>query len=291
MYIYDFTCWRVIGEGTGDSWVGAAWILLTTFARGSERFFLPVPASSLCVTIQSMRRLSARSVSDVLLIAVLIMSSVGISFAQSGVPQGQDTVLDKDALRPVEEKGRWGFADVTGKLVITPRYFAAQSFHEGYSLVVTRKPWTPLGDEYGEFRLAQVTWVDTTGRQIRDPLSVRRASNFSDGLASVVPDTMMRFKGGCAKGGYIDTKGQWAIKPQFDGLSDFSEGLAAVNLGANCGMGGKWGFIDKSGTTVIPFRFLSAGQFQNGRACVWEERGKGEVIDRNGNTIPAEKRN
>jgi len=255
-------------------------------ARGS---FLPNSASSLCVTIQSMRCLSAQPVSAALLIAVLTMSPVRIGFAQSGVPHSKDTVLDKDALRPVEENGRWGFADATGKLVITPRYFAAKTFHGGYALVVTRKPWTPLGDESGEFRLAQVTWVDSAGRQIRRSLSVRRASSFSDGLASVVPDAVMTLKGGCAKGGYIDTKGQWAIKPQFDGLSDFSEGLAAVNLGANCGMGGRWGYIDKNGNAVIPFRFLSAGQFQNGRACVWEERGKGEVIDRNGSTIPDEK--
>ncbi len=236
-----------------------------------------------------MRCLSAPSVSAALLIAVLTMSSARIGFAQSGVPQSQGTVLDKDGLRPVEENGRWGFEDATGKLVITPRYFAAKPFHEGYALVVIRKPWTPLGDEYGEFRLAQVTWVDSSGRQIRRPLSVRRASSFSDGLASVVPDAVMRLRGGCAKGGYIDTKGRWAIKPQFDGLSDFSEGLAAVNLGANCGMGGNWGYIDKNGNTVISFRFLSAGQFQNGRACVWEERGKGQLIDRNGNTIPNEK--
>jgi hypothetical protein len=49
-----------------------------------------------------------------------------------------------------------GFANAAGKLVITPKYFAAKPFKEGYAMVVTRKPWTPLGDEYGEFRLAQV---------------------------------------------------------------------------------------------------------------------------------------
>ena len=219
------------------------------------------------------------------------MSPFRIGFAQSGVLPSEVTVPGKDALRPVEENGRWGFADATGKLVITPRYFAAKPFHEGYALVVTRKPWTPLGDEYGEFRLAEVTWINSAGHQIRRPLSVRRASSFSDGLASVVPDAVMRLKGGCAKGGYIATNGQWAIKAQFDGLSDFSEGLAAVNLGADCGMGGKWGYIDKNANTVIPFSFLSAGQFHNGRACVWEERGKGEVIDRNGNIVPNEKCN
>ena len=72
---------------------------------------------------------------------------------------------------------------------------------------------------------------------------------------------MLRIEGGCAKGGYLNAKGDWAIKPQFDGLSDFSEGLAAVNMGANCGMGGKWGYVDKAGQSVIPFRFLGRGRF------------------------------
>ena len=37
-----------------------------------------------------------------------------------------------------------------------------------------------------------------------------------------------------------------AIQPQFDEATDFSEGLAAVKIG------GKWGFVDKSGKFVIP---------------------------------------
>jgi hypothetical protein len=147
----------------------------------------------------------------------------------------------------------------------------------------------PFGREYGEFRLAQITYVDLSGHEIVSPLSVRRARSFADGRALVVPDSALRIKGGCAKGGYLDTKGDWAIKPQYDGLMDFSEGLAAVNLGAKCGMGGKWGFIDKDGQTVIPFKLLRAGTFHDGQACVSENRGEEEVIDRNGNVIPGKK--
>src|SRR5690348_16501319 len=85
----------------------------TLGALPSRRFssdasgFVPFWLLHLCVTIQSMRCLSAQSVSVALLIAVLTMSPVRIGFAQSGVPQSQGTVLDKDALRPVEENGRW----------------------------------------------------------------------------------------------------------------------------------------------------------------------------------------
>ncbi len=157
------------------------------------------------------------------------------------------------------------------------------------ALVVTRKPWQPLGSEYGEFRLAQITYIDRSGHEIHAPFSVRRARSFADGRAVVVPDFVLRAKGGCAKGGYLDTKGDWAIKPQFDGLSDFSKGLAAVNVGANCGMGGKWGYVGKEGQTVIPFKFLRARAFHNGRACVGERPREEEVIDRSGSIIPGEK--
>jgi|SRR6267143_6936473 len=105
------------------------------------------------------------------------------------------------------------------------------------------------------------------------------------GVLSSYPILFCGLKGGCAKGGYLNMKGDWAIKPQFDGLTDFAEGLAAVNLGGKCGMGGKWGYIDKDGQTIIPFRFLWAATFHDGQACVSEKRGAEEVTDRSGNII------
>jgi hypothetical protein len=231
-----------------------------------------------------MRRWDLKSF--LLLIAVSVTANSG-SVAQAVGPAAQTSAVD-EVPKPVNRNGRWGYANRTGQFVIKPKYFAAEPFREGLALVVTRKPWRPLGSEYGEFRLAQITYIDPSGHEIHAPLSVRRASSFADGRAVVVPDYVLRAKGGCAKGGYLDTKGDWAIKPQFDGLSDFSEGLAAVNLGANCGIGGKWGYVDKQGQTVIPFNFLRAGAFHNGRACVAERPREWEVMDRSGNIIRGE---
>ena len=191
-------------------------------------------------------------------------------------------------LTPREQSGRWGYVNENGVYVIPPKYFAAKPFSDGLALVVTSKPLQPLGSEYGEFRLAKVTWIDSSGREIRRPISVRSAHGFSEGLAAVTPDAAMRLGGGCAKSGYIDRNGTWAIPPRFDEVRDFSEGLAPVNIGAQCGMGGRWGYIDRQGTTVIPPRLLLAGQFHNGRACVMEGT-KQTVIDRSGNTIVEEK--
>ncbi len=213
--------------------------------------------------------------------------SIGL-LGQVGAPPSKTPALD-DVLTPVSKDGRWGYANSTGQMVIRPKYFAAEPFSEGLALVVTRKPWQPFVSEYGEFLLAQVTYIDSSGREIRPPLSVRRAHSFVEGRALVVPDAVLRMKGGCAKGGYLNPKGDWAIKPQFDGLIDFSEGLAAVNVGAGCNMGGKWGYIDKDGQTIIQFRFLWAGKFHNGRACVGEKPRQDEVIDRTGNVLPGEK--
>lgn len=207
---------------------------------------------------------------------------------QSIAPK-QQNIPPQLALRPRESHGKWGFVDDTGAFVIKPTYFAVQPFREGLALVETSKSSTPLGLESGEFRLAQITYIDRVGHEIRSPLSVRRAGSFSEGFAIVVPDSVGRLSGACAKGGYLNRRGGWGIEPQFDGLMDFSEGLAAVNLDGNCGVGGVWGYIDKDGRLAIPYKFLWAGQFHNGRACAGERRGEDEVIDLSGHVLPNEK--
>ena len=52
------------------------------------------------------------------------------------------------------------------------------------------------------------------------------------------------------KSGYIDKMGSMVIKPQFDAVGRFSEGLAEVKKG------GKWGYIDKTGSFVIKPQFF-----------------------------------
>jgi len=226
--------------------------------------------------------------SATLLTAVFVLFFCAKGEGQTSTSPAENAAVD-DVLKPAERNSRWGYVNSAGQFIIKPKYFAAQPFKEGLGLVVTQKLWQPLGSEYGEFRLAQITYIDHSGHEIRASISVRRAASFSGGLAVVVPDTVLRAKGGCAKGGYLNSTGDWAIKPQFDDLKDFSEGLAAVNLGANCGMGGKWGYIDKDGKVAIGVKFLFAGQFHNGRACVAEKRGEEEAVDRSGTIIPGEK--
>jgi hypothetical protein len=45
------------------------------------------------------------------------------------------------------------------------------------------------------------------------------------------------------KWGYIDRTGKYVVNPQFDSADPFSEGLATVKLGS------KWGYVDESGVS------------------------------------------
>ena len=66
------------------------------------------------------------------------------------------------------------------------------------------------------------------------------------------------------KWGYINSKGEVKITPQFDHGDKFSEGLALVVIG------GKFGYIDEAGKITINPQFDLGGikNFSNGLACV-----------------------
>lgn len=189
-------------------------------------------------------------------------------------------------LAPVKIGKKWGYIDTAGHLVIPARYFWAAEFSNGLALVMTSKPWQPLGTgEYGITLFARITYVDQAGRSIRPPLYVQGASNFSEGLAVVRPGYVA---GGCGKVGYLNKRGEWAIKPQFDEARDFSANLAAVNKGAKCRMGGEWGYINEDGKLIIPFKYQYVSSFRNGHACVLKGT-QWNIIDPYGNENPVSK--
>jgi hypothetical protein len=74
------------------------------------------------------------------------------------------------------------------------------------------------------------------------------------------------------KSGFIDNTGKVVIRPEYDCVSSFSGGLAAVNLGGRMGRhgfeGGKWGYIDTEGKLAIKPQFDWSGDFSEGLAGV-----------------------
>jgi hypothetical protein len=199
-------------------------------------------------------------------------------------PQFDEATLFSEGLAVVQQNKRFGYIGTDGYFVIQPKYHMAGPFKEGFAWVMTKKAFNLFGTgEYGMPLFARFTYIDRTGKEIRQPFYAEHVSNFSEGLAAVRPGKTL---GGCSeKVGYLNTKGEWSIKPQFDDADDFSEGLAVVNHGAKCQMGGEWGYIDKEGKVVLPFKYIFAGRFKNGRACV-EEDGQWKSIEKTGTGTP-----
>ncbi|MBK1973378.1 WG repeat-containing protein [Campylobacter sp. TTU-622] len=86
------------------------------------------------------------------------------------------------------------------------------------------------------------------------------------------------------KWGFIDKNGKTIIKPEFDDIWDFKEGLAGFKLNTGFKLNNKWGFIDKNGKIAIEPKFDDIWDFKEGLARV-KLNGKWGVIDKNGKII------
>src|SRR6266699_982332 len=97
--------------------------------------------------------------------------------------------------------------------------------------------------------------------------------------SDAIPDAGSAKSGGViAEWKTTDQTGRIVIPPQFDEAGSFSDGLAAVRIGA------RFGYIDKQGKIVINPQFSSAGSFSGGLAVVGID-GKWGYIDKQGKFV------
>ena len=80
------------------------------------------------------------------------------------------------------------------------------------------------------------------------------------------------------KRGYIDKYGSTVIPFRYEEASEFHEDMAAVKVN------GKWGYIDKKGDVKIPFQYEEASEFGDGLAPVKKD-GKWMAIDNTGSVL------
>lgn len=107
-----------------------------------------------------------------------------------------------EGLAPVKLKGKWGFADTNGKVVIQPQYREVHGFSEGLAAVKTGKQWFYIrrdgtvlpsvsakkaGDFHQGVAVVDGGWLmDTTGRRYAKLKKYAYVGDFQDnGLAEV----------------------------------------------------------------------------------------------------------
>ena len=173
-------------------------------------------------------------------------------------------------LRPIQQDGKWGYIDSTGKIVVKPQFAWAEEFSEGLAA---------FENEDGKHG-----YIDETGRVVIAP-KFDNWTEFSEGLAAVSVDF---------EWGYIDKTGKWAIPPQFAVGRPFSNGLALVGVALNGKVSFPPGpekhvFIDKTGKVVIdPKDDILNGTFSEGVGTVQFITNHGVnavLIDRTGKVI------
>ncbi len=126
-------------------------------------------------------------------------------------------------------------------------------------------PWQTSFEEYTYF-----TREGTTLFSVEATI----AGLFSEGLASVG----VRTEDGTIRHGYVDTEGNWILRPQFANAENFSQGLAVAarvegtrldpSTGNRFILSGPSGYIDQTGTFVLEPRYHMAGDFKDGLAPV-----------------------
>ena len=138
---------------------------------------------------------------------------------------------------PVMQNGKMGFRDLDGKIVIEPKFDYAGMFSEGLSTV-------QLDDKFG--------LIDEKGNYVLPLTAFEFLGCVHNGLASFRAND---------KYGFVNTKRQEIIKPQFDWVDEFSDGLCVVRNDK-----GKHGYVDTTGKIIIELQFQYANKFQNGQA-------------------------
>lgn len=173
-----------------------------------------------------------------------------------------------------KQSEHWGFIDRSGKAVIPFQYDSVRDFSEGLAPVIMGNDHDPAS--------APEKWgaINKSGKLVV-PMKYERLGGFHEERSAFLR------KG---KWGYIDKSGKEVIAAKYDEAYDFSEGLAAVNIGRKSGgqneQKGKWGFIDKNGKVIVPIRYEEIGSFHQGLAAV-RSGGKWGYIDKSGKIIVA----
>ncbi len=144
-------------------------------------------------------------------------------------------------------KDKYGYIDITGKIVIPAVYYKCEPFSEGLALVYKTQE--------------ELFYIDRLGNEVIDfqKLSYTGYKRFKEGFAPI--------RNGVYKS-YIDKSGAIVLTVDCYELNEFNNGLAvfSAHLKIRNNTHKRFGAIDKTGKVVIPPDYIYIRDFSEGLA-------------------------
>ena len=198
----------------------------------------------------------------------------------------------------MKKNSKWGFINKQGRVVVPFEFDWTCRFSEGLAAVTKNKKTTNPDSVFSW----DVGFIDKQGNVVI-PFEYGEVlfGGFKNGMCCVCKEDEDHY-------GFIDKKGN-VIIPLIYGSFDcewsgtelyfdpFHEGLVSAfkgsylkkNKNGHYVSHGKWGYLDRQGNVIVPFRYIYASNFHYGKAKVTKKNifGKEQTfyIDKQGNRI------
>ncbi|RNB71472.1 WG repeat-containing protein [Brevibacillus centrosporus] len=188
---------------------------------------------------------------------------LSLTVGMHGAVEAADQVL-----LPAYVKGndKWGYVNLSGKIAVPAAFTRAYPFVGPYARV-------ELGNEVG--------YIDRSGKLLFTK-KVDSAYDFTDGLAVVSVgkrDQKGEYIPYSGKYGYINSKGQYVVPPQYMSAESFRNGVGKVTL-----FNGTCGYINKTGSYLIaPAKQQCFGMYE--KLIVTYKEGTYFYYDTSGNLL------
>ncbi|MGJ0159269.1 WG repeat-containing protein, partial [Campylobacter coli] len=160
--------------------------------------------------------------------------------------------FDKGKLKRIYIKGKAGFIDNEGKIIVEPKFDSIQDFKKGFAAVKLKGKWG---------------FVDENGKMIIKA-KYDDVADFNEGFAKVKLNK---------KWGFVDENGEALIETKFDKVADFENGFARVKLN------NKWGLINTKGEFFLKPEFDYIKQLKN--AAIVEKDKKYGIVNFDGKIL------